>query len=257
MVDSHAGTKPSEASQEGAGGPASGGFPATHWTCIFNAQREDSTLGFEALTLLCQTYWYPLYCYVRRQGFSAPDAQDLTQGFFAHLIEKKGLTGVDRDKGLFRSYLLGAMKHFMANYWRRENAAKRGGGRHPVSIEQELAEKRYANEPVERYTPEDLYDRHWALTVLREVHADLERDYAGKGKHRQFDVLSQFLSWNSGDQTYEEAGEILGESIASVKVQVHRMRKRYRALLTEHIARTVIGEDAVEQELQHLLQALG
>lgn len=241
--------------REDAGEAKSPEFPNTHWTCIFESQKE-STLGFDSLARLCQAYWFPLYSYVRRQGLSEHDAQDLTQGFFAYLIEKKGLVGVDRGRGRFRSYLLGAMKNFLANHWRRLKAGKRGEGKQPISIEGELAEAQYQNEPVDHLTPEHLYDRQWAMALLAEVLEELKRDYKKRGKLEQFEVLSRFLSWNEGGQTYEEAGNLLGQSVGSVKVLVHRMRQRYRSTLMDHISQTVLGEDEAEKELQHLMESL-
>lgn len=232
-------------------------FPNTRWSLVADAAR-DKTLAADALEILCRDYWYPLYSYIRRQGKSAPDAQDLTQGFFEYLLAGKYLARADREKGRLRSYLLGALKHFSAAQYRKEIAQKRGGGVARISIDEELAEQRFQNEPQadESGNPDRLFERRWALTVLETVLQKLADEFHAGGKEEQFAVLSGFLAWNSGEMTYSQAGEKLGMQEGAVKVAVHRMRKRYREILHAEIAATVSTEEEVEDEINFLLSAL-
>ena len=202
---------------------------------------------------LCAIYWYPLYAFVRRRGHSAHDAQDLTQGFFARLLEKKDLASVDRARGRFRSFLLAALDHFLINEWHRARTQKRGGATVLFSFDALDAESRLRHEPATD-SPEQIYDRRWAMTLLDQVMARLRTEMAGAGKLAHFEALKFCLT---GERTaYAEVGARLAMSEGAVKVAVHRLRERYRALLRAEIAETVATPEEIEDELRALLAAL-
>ena len=211
----------------------------------------------QAMAELCRTYWYPLYAYVRRRGHSAHDAEDLTQEFFARLLEKEYLEGITREGGKFRSFLLTAVQRFLANQWERAQAQKRGGGETIVSIDEAIGESRYQIEPADNATPEQLFERRWALALIDQVFRRLQDEYHGSGKSNLFDRLQVFLSGDKRLIPYAEVGAGLEMSEGAVKVAVHRLRKRYGELLREEIAHTVSSPDEVNEELRHLLAALG
>lgn len=231
-------------------------FATTHWSVVLSARGGATTEASVSLEKLCQSYWYPLYAFARRQGYSPHDAQDLTQGFFAVLLEKNYLGSVDRAKGRFRSFLLVSFKHFLANEWDRGRALKRGGGRMFVPLEVETAEKRYAHEPVERLTPEKLFERRWALTLLDQVLNNMGREYEAEGKAALFEQLKPALTGDRVLPAYTALAAVLGISVSGVKVAVHRLRKRYRDLLRSEIANTVAGPDEIDDELRCLFAAL-
>jgi RNA polymerase sigma factor (sigma-70 family) len=230
-------------------------FNETHWTMVLAAGQKDSRAK-AALEELCGIYWYPLYAFVRRQGHSKYDAEDLTQEFFTRLLEHDDLAMVDREKGKFRSFLLASMKHFLANEWDRVQAQKRGGGKRILSINLEDSEVKYAMEPAHVITPDKLYDRRWAMTVLEQVMVKLRNEMRAEGKTDQFEQMKVFLAGSRGDVHYAKVAEDLGISKAAVKTAVHRLRKQYRRLLVAEIADTVETRQDVEQELRHLLAAL-
>lgn len=232
-----------------------GRFNETHWTMVLAAGQKDSRAK-AALEELCRIYWYPLYAFVRRQGHSKVDAEDLTQEFFARLLARDDLATVDRGKGKFRSFLLASMKHFLANEWDRAQAQKRGGGKRILSINLEDSELKYAMEPAHVMTPDKLYDRRWAMTVLEQVMVKLRKEMSAEGKTDQFEQMKVFLAESRGDARYAKVAENLGLSEAAVKTAVHRLRKHYRRLLVAEIADTVETQLDVEQELRHLLAAL-
>jgi RNA polymerase sigma-70 factor (ECF subfamily) len=205
---------------------------------------------------LCQTYWYPLYAYIRRQGHDADQAQDLAQEFFARLVEKDGLASVDQAKGRFRSFLLAACRHFLANERDRARTLKRGGDRQFVPIEFGDADSRYSCEPGHHETPERLFERRWALALLERVLARLRGEYEAAGKGRLFEQLKGHLTGDSGGVPHAQAAAELGLSEGAVKVAVHRLRRRYRDLLREEIARTLDDPDQVEAEIRDLFAAL-
>jgi RNA polymerase sigma factor (sigma-70 family) len=218
------------------------------------AAGGDPSLSAPALATLCTAYWYPVYAFVRRQGRNAHDAQDLTQDFFASLIERESLADVSRERGRFRTWLLAAAKHFLANAWHRSQRQKRGGGIAIVSLDDE-AERRFLAEPMAPESDDQLYDRTWALTVVDRALAQLETTWADLGKKSQFEVLKGALV---GDQsTYAEMGAALGQSEGAVRVTVHRLRHQYRDLLRAEIAQTVAAESDAEDELRQLFAALG
>ncbi len=233
--------------------PGAREFHTTQWSVVVSA-RGDRSGARVALEKLCQAYWYPLYAFVRRQGLSGHDAQDLTQEFFARLLEKDWLAGVDRERGRFRSWLLAALKHFLANEWTRNRTQKRGGDAVLFSFDELDAESRLRHEPATD-SPEQIYDRRWAMTLLEQVMARLRTEMAGAGKLGHFEALKFCLAGEKSG--YAEVGGRLGMSEGAVKVAVHRLRERYRALLRAEIAETVATEEDLDDELRALLAALG
>ena len=231
-------------------------FPPTHWSVVVAARGGDEADSLRALEALCQAYWYPLYAYLRRQGRSPHDAQDLTQGFFARLLEKNYLDAADRDKGRFRSFLLMALKRFLAKEWERERAQKRGGGQATLSLDTELAERRYQGEGAEHLAPDRIYERRWALTLLDQALAALRQDYQALGREAEFDCLKGYLTAERGEILYAEVAARLGMTEGTARAAVHRMRSRFRALFREVIARTVAVPEQVEDEVRWLKRAL-
>ena len=233
-------------------------FATTHWSMVVSAGRSPSPEASLALAALCENYWFPLYAFVRRAGHTAEDAQDLTQEFFVRLLAKNYLSLADRQRGRFRSFLLGAMKHFLANQQRREGAQKRGGHDTVLSLDFHSGENRYSLiEPVDNLTPERLYEKRWALTLLDLVLSRLRDEFHAAGKLALFERLKQFLAGGSGSSAYRDVAVELGMSEGAVKVAVHRLRRRYRKLLKEEIARTIDEPESLEDELRELLAALG
>ena len=243
---------PLEQSGEAAG-PAGGAFATTHWSVVVRAGDSRSPEVALALERLCQTYWYPLYVFVRRKGHGHEDACDLTQGFFAEFLEKRFLKSVDANLGKFRTFLLTSMTHYLANEWDRAQAGKRGGGQRVFSLDDATADERYRLEPIERNTPETLFERRWAETVVGVV---LDR-LAAETAEQRFAVLAPFLLEDKGAVGYAEAADRLGVSVAAVTSAIHRMRGRFGALLVEEVSHTVNSPEEVEPEVRHLLAALG
>jgi RNA polymerase sigma-70 factor (ECF subfamily) len=228
-------------------------FPTTLWTVVLRAGRDEPARARPALAQLCQGYWYPLYSFVRRRGCSPHDAQDLTQAFFAHLLEKRGLERVDPAQGRFRTFLLAALKNFLANEWDRSHALKRGGGKTIESLDEECAESRYQLEPSHDLTPDRHFERQWAMTLLDQVLDALRDEYHAEGKGALFEELKAVLIGQPG--AYADMAARLRRSEGAIKVAVHRLRHRYRALMRAWIAETV-GDGDVEDELRHLLAVL-
>jgi RNA polymerase sigma-70 factor (ECF subfamily) len=210
----------------------------------------------EALETLCRSYWYPLYVYVRRQGCDVHEAQDLTQEFFTRLLQKRDLETVRRENGRFRSFLLVSLKHFLINEWERARAAKRGGGRALIPLDELLAEERYAREPCDLLTPDKLFERRWALTLLAQAFARLREESASSGKAREFDHLKVFLSTPTGAGAYDAVAAELEMPVATVGVKVHRLRQRYGELIRAEIAHTVASPAEIEEEIGHLFNAV-
>jgi RNA polymerase sigma factor (sigma-70 family) len=228
-------------------------FASTHWSVVI-AARGDTTDARTALATLCEAYWYPLYAFVRRQGHSPHDAQDLTQEFFFRLLAKGWLISVDRQNGKFRSWLLASMNHFLANEWDRAKAIKRGGQATFVPFDADSAEMRYRHEPTDPSTPERLFDRRWALTLLDRVLDRLCDEMTEAGKLAQFQALKGTLA---GEKTpYAAVAVALHSTEGAVKVAVHRLRERYRELLRNEIAQTVANPEEVDEELRHLFAVL-
>jgi RNA polymerase sigma-70 factor (ECF subfamily) len=231
-------------------------FATTHWSTVLQAGRRDTPEALEALGRLCQTYWYPIYAYVRRHGRSPDDAQDLTQEFLFHLLKRGDLAAVQPERGRFRGYLLAAVKHFLANEWRKLQTQKRGGGNRFVPIDSLVAEHRYHIEDTRELPPDKVYDRSWALTLLEETRERLRREFASDGKAERFELLEQFLPGEGSDLTYAEAGRKLGLSEAAVKSEAHRLSKRYRALLRTGVAHTVTSPEEIDDEIRYLAALL-
>jgi len=229
-----------------------GAFVTTHWSVILNAGDTASSQADEAMSRLCQTYWYPLYAYVRRQGYAADQAQDLTQEFFARLLARNYLRSVDRQKGKFRWFLLAAMEHFLAKEWRDAHRLKRGGGKTILSLDERDAEDRYRIEPAEPMTAERLYERRWALTLLDQAMQRLRAEFEAADKLPLFEVLQIFLSGERPGVTQAQAGGRLNMSEGAMNVAVHRLRRRYAELLREEIGNTVSSPDEVDEELRYL-----
>jgi len=231
-------------------------FVTTRWSQVLAAGRSDSTHAASALATLCASYWYPLYAYVRRRGYGPEDAQDLTQEFFARLLEQRWLGQADRERGRFRTFLLSAMSHFLANEWDKASAKKRGGGVQIVPIQLDTAETRYGQEPADSFTPDQAYERRWAVTLLDRVLTHLQQEYVKEGKTELFESLKPSLLGEGEHQPYAELALRLGLSEGTLKVAVHRLRKRYRQLLRAEIANTVASPSEVEEEMHHLFKVL-
>jgi RNA polymerase sigma-70 factor (ECF subfamily) len=231
-----------------------GQFPQTRWSVVLAAyDPNDSSRAATALDALCRAYWFPLYVYVRRRGVSPEDAEDLTQGYFAALIERNYLAQANRERGRLRSFLLTTLKHYLADEWGKASAQKRGCGQRLVSIDAAAAEQRYAMEPADEESPDRLFDRRWALTLLDNVLTALRADYVSTGQERVFEGLKKFLAWNSANEAYRETAVELGMKENAVRVAVFRLRRRYGDLLREQVADTVTSPDEVPAELDHLL----
>jgi len=232
-------------------------FTTTHWSIVDAARLDDAnrTLARDALGELCRTYWYPLYAFVRSRGYSAVDAQDLTQAFFARIIETRGFISADRERGRFRSYLLGAMKHFLANERHRAQTRKRGGRVQIIEWDALDAKGRYTGTAKQPDNPELLFDREWALQTVAGALQTLREEMTQAGKGEQFDALKGTLTGQE-ESSQEQIAARLGMSAGAVKVAVHRLRQRYRELLRAAIAETVSNEEDLNDEIQYLVAVL-
>jgi RNA polymerase sigma factor (sigma-70 family) len=233
-----------------------GRFATTHWTVVLTAGRPESSRYQQALETLCQTYWFPLYAYLRRQGHDAHQAEDYTQAFFAKLLEKHGLRLADPKRGKFRSFLLAALKHFLANELDRVRAQKRGGNLKVLSLSTQDAETQYALQPAHQLTPEKLFERYWALTVLDRTLTRLKAESVLADKQELFDRLKGYLTAEKGSVPYRDAAAELNMTEGAVKAAVHRLRVRYRQLLRNEIAQTVANEEQIDEEIRDLFTAL-
>lgn len=235
-----------------------GGFATTQWTLVLAAGKRGSAEAEEALASLCSLYWYPLFAFIRRRGHSFEEAQDLTQSFFARLIEKQDLAAADRDRGRFRTFLLTACQHFLLNERDRSLALKRGGGFTAIPIDLASAEARYQRSLVRAETPEHLYDRQWCLTLLDSVLDVVQGDYRAAGNEALFERLRGFLTMDDSAGTHAEAGADLGMTPPAVKVAVHRLRRRYREALRRRVAETVDSDvdvdTAIDDEMRYLMK---
>ena len=230
-------------------------FATTHWTVVLTAQGR-SPAADEALEKLCRTYWWPLYGFVRRSGYGPEEAQDLTQGFFALLLERRDLDVVRREKGRLRSYLLVSLKNFLAKARRRELTVKRGESRVLVPLDELLARERADLEPADSLTPDRIYERRWALTLLEQVLTRLEGEYRSGGNAKLFDCLQEFLSDEPSRRSQADVATELGMTENAVKQAFHRLRQRYRQLLRDEIAQTVAVPGDVEDEVRHFISVL-
>jgi RNA polymerase sigma-70 factor (ECF subfamily) len=236
--------------------PTGNVFATTRWTVVLTAGDKGAPQADAALEDLCRTYWYPLYAYVRRQGHSREDAEDLTQAFFARLLEKNYLEGISSTGGKFRAFLLVAVKRFLANEWDRANRQKRGGGVAPLSLDWQDADTRYQINPADNVSPDKLYDRAWAVTVLERVITRLRDENSGDGKAKIYAQLQRFLMVGKDDISYGHTAAALQLSEGAVRVAVHRLRRRYRELLREEIAQTLSDPAQADEEMQVLFSAL-
>jgi RNA polymerase sigma-70 factor (ECF subfamily) len=241
-------------SKSGAAGRRS--FATTHWSLVVAAAHDSRPDAQAALATLCETYWYPLYYYVRRRGYRAEEALDLTQAFFATLLEKEYLRAADRERGRFRSFLLASLTHFLAKEWRRASARKRGGGRTPLPLDLQAGESRYSQEPSHDVTPEKAFERRWALLVLERALSKLRDEYAAGGKADLFRRLAGFLGGEKS-APYKQVAADVGMTEAAVKVAVHRLRRRCRQVLRAEVAQTVADPADVDAELRDLMAAVG
>jgi len=223
---------------------------------VLAAGAGTSPESRDALARLCERYWYPLYAYVRRHGHDRDEAQDLTQDFFARLLEKKIVSSADRDRGRFRCFLLTSLRNFLANEWNRASSERRGGRVRVIPLDPNATEQRYSRELANNLSPERLYDRRWALTLLDIVLADLRQQMIREGKEKFFERVKGYLLGEDPELTYEQLGSELGMSEGAVKVAVHRLRRRYGQLIRQHIAQTVDTPQEVDEELKYLLEAV-
>lgn len=231
-------------------------FATTRWSLVLHASGLLTASSREALTWLCEAYWAPLYSFARHRRYSPADAEDLVQAFFARLLDSDGLRGVDRARGRFRSYLLGAFKHFLYNDDARRQALKRGGGEVHLTLDVVTAEKTYSDLAGLDETPERLYERRWAATVVDRCLARLRREYEESGKGDIFGRLKHQLVGETERGLYGRLGAELGQSPESLRVVAHRMRRRLRDILREEVAATVERPDEIEAELRHLREVL-
>jgi RNA polymerase sigma-70 factor (ECF subfamily) len=233
------------------------GFHTTHWTVVLAAQSGHDTAAAGALASLCSTYWYPLYAFVRRSGYNRHDAEDLTQGFFYSFLKRESLAHVSPLAGKFRSYLLTCLKHFLANERRRAQTQRRGGGLQEIPFDGDAAETRYLAEPADNATPDVLFERRWAFTVLDRVLENLRQEYVQRDKGALFEDLRGLLPGDAVIGSRAELAARHGLSVGALDVALHRFRQRFGALLREQVVGTVSSPDEVEQELRYLVSVLG
>lgn len=226
----------------------------TRWSVVLAAQEKSSPEAAAALETICRAYWYPLYAYTRGTGRSPQDAEDLTQEFFRRLLARDWLRVVEPEKGRFRAFLLVAIKRFLANEWRRELTQKRGAGDRPLPLDTTVAEGRFAAEPP--LSPDELYERRWALTLLEEALGQLSREFSQAAREREFELLKPWLGAARGEIPYAELAVQLATNEGAARVAVHRLRKRFRVIFRQTIAQTVAHAEEVETEVRHLLGVL-
>lgn len=231
------------------------GFRSTRWSIVAAARDPAAPEAAVALAQLCEQYWYPLYVFARRRGYSADEAQDLTQGFFTRMIEKHDAAAANPQRGRFRTFLLSAFQHYISNQRDRDAALKRGGGTELLPLDFGDAEDRYIREPAHNDTPETAYIRRWVLALLERVLARLEAEFSDEGKADLFARLKPFLTPEADTPPYRELCISLNISESALKVAVHRMRRRYRDLLTEEVAHTLTSPEQVQEEITFLIQA--
>jgi RNA polymerase sigma factor (sigma-70 family) len=233
-----------------------GDFSTTHWSVVLEAGRTDVARATVALERLCHKYWHPVYVFVRRRGSNHHEAEDLTQSFFAYLIEKGALKAVERRKGKFRSFLLASLTNFLLNEWDRRQTLKRGGQREIISLDEMAAEKLYSQEPVEHFSPEKLFERRWAITIIEHVSERLKNEYAAAGNAELFIKLEAGLTGEVTPGLYASWAAALNMNEGAVKVALHRLRRRFGELLRSEVAYTVADPTEVAEEIRHLLAAI-
>lgn len=231
----------------------SGKVATTQWSQVLAARDGSDTEARAALENLCQTYWQPLYAYIRHQGSSPDEARDLTQGFFAEFLEKDFLAGVDPDKGRFRAFLLASLRHFLSHQRDQTRTLKRGGGTRTLSLDTEVAEERYSGETGAERTPEEVFERRWAMTVLDRAMDRLRKESMAEDDPNQFELLRQYLTGSEPHSPYKQVAHSLGMSEGAVKTAVHRLRKQYGQSLRSEIAEVVSNPADVDDEVRHLL----
>jgi RNA polymerase sigma-70 factor (ECF subfamily) len=231
-------------------------FTATHWSVVAKVGDEDPAVRAAALEQLCRAYWYPIYSFIRRSRHcSHEEAEDLAQGFFAQLVEAETVKRADREKGRFRTFLLGALEKFLVNDWKRQHRIKRGGRSQTISIDEAVAEGLYGCEPVEREPSDTAFDRRWAATLLRRVLDRLRKEYVEAGTTDLFEELESSLLGKGAERSHAETAAKLGKSEAAVRVAVHRLRVEFRRVLRQEVADTVSSGEEIDDEIRHLIRA--
>jgi DNA-directed RNA polymerase specialized sigma24 family protein len=239
------------------GGNVARDFASTHWSVVLLAGKEHSLQSAAALEKLCRAYWYPLYSFTRRQGYGPHEAADLTQDFFSHLLSTNALGSVKREKGKFRSFLLASLKNLLANEWNRARSLKRGSGVPLFSLNEEMAEGRYKLDPADDMTPDRIFNRRWADTILSRALDRLRDECDGDAKIQRFDEVKVFLLGEQGTETLCMAAARLKLSLGALKGLVHRLRRRFRELIRDEVAQTVADPEEIEQEIRDLFTAFG
>lgn len=239
----------SEATAGAAGGRE---FRTTHWSVVLQAGRDSSIQSAQALEQLCRTYWYPLYAFARRTGLTPHDAQDATQSFFEHLLEKSMLAKADPQRGRFRSFLLTSFKNQLGLAHRKATAQRRGGGAQIISLDETAAEDCYVREPADAQDPGQLFERRWVLTLIELVLQRLESEYVASGKAAQFAAMKPYLTGDQGRATFAQLATQLGSTEGAARVAVHRLRQRYHELFRTEVAQTVTSAAELEEELRHI-----
>jgi len=230
-------------------------FATTHWTVVLAAGKRSTPQSAHALEELCRAYWFPLYVYVRRRGYSKEDAEDLTQAFFARLLEKNDFANVNSERGRFRAFLLASLKHFLANEWDKSQRRKRGGGSVHLSLDWQTADTKFQVAATNQPGPEQAFDREWAVTLLAKVIGRLQAENETNGHGKLFGQLKMFLTTAKGESSYHHAAKNLDMDQTAVRVAVHRLRKRYRQLLRDEISQTLSNPADQDEEMRSLFKA--
>ncbi len=231
-------------------------FATTRWSLVLSAGESGGDDSERALAELCEQYWYPLYAFARRHGHNTEDARDLTQAFFTKLLEKRDLRTADPSRGRFRTFLLSAMKNFMAGQWRKDHTLKRGGAVKVLSLDFDWAEQSYGHEPYHELSPEAIYERRWALGLLEQAVTDLQNEYAEAGNSELFTALKGFLGSTDEVLPYPELARRLGQKEGALRTAVSRLRSRWRKRIRELVAETVHDESEIQDELRSLIASL-
>ena len=232
-------------------------FATTHWTVVLAAGKRHTPQSDHALEQLCKTYWFPLYAYARRRGHTKEEAEDLTQGFFARFLAKNYLEGLSAERGRFRAFLLASLKHFLANEWDKSQRQKRGGGELPLSLDWQTADTKFQVAASAEPSPDQAFDREWAVALLAKVIERLQAECAADGKGKLFEHLKIFLAAGKGESAPSEVAKALDMEEGAVRVAVHRLRKRYRVLLRDEISQTLSDPAQVDEEMRSLFGAFG
>lgn len=243
--------------QQDAARPGGQWFETTHWSVVLAAARNDCDKASAALEQLCRTYWYPLYAYVRRKGNNPEDAQDLTQEFFARILENNSLSHARSERGRFRNFLLTSLQNFLTHEWERGQAQKRGGGRRLLPWDELTPETRYTAEANSEAAPDRVFEERWAATLFQQALSRLRQEFVAAGKGQQFEELKVLLSAEAEDGDYDAIATRLNMTRKSVAVAVHRLRKRYGDMVRREIADTVSSPTEVEDEMRHLIELMG